>query len=73
MNSKKLLIQHFCNAEFLLRYIYCISYNIIIKGIRETVRYGKSLISVFQDFFTSINKICILRGGLGLGSYCIRF
>ena len=26
MNSKKSLVQHFCNPEFLLQYIYCISY-----------------------------------------------
>ena len=27
--------------------------------------YGKSLISVFQEFFTSLNKIFILAGRLG--------
>ena len=29
--------------------------------------YGKSLISVFKDFFASIRDIFILAGGLGTG------
>ena len=31
----------------------------------EIVHYGKSLISVFQQFFTIIDKIFILAGRLG--------
>ena len=31
------------------------------------VHYGKSLISVFQEFFASIDKMFILDGGLGTG------
>ena len=31
------------------------------------VKYGKSFISVFQEFFASINKTFILAGGLGTG------
>ena len=30
----------------------------------EIAHYGKSLVSVFQEFFASINKIFILAGGL---------
>ena len=31
----------------------------------EIAHYGKILISVFQEFFASINKIFIFAGGLG--------
>ena len=33
----------------------------------EAAHNGKSLISVFQEFFASIDKIFILAGGLGTG------
>ena len=31
----------------------------------EIAKYGKAFISIFQQCFASINKIFILRGGLG--------
>ena len=33
--------------------------------------YGKGLISIFKEFFASINKIFILAGGLGTGDWAI--
>ena len=34
---------------------------------------GKSLISIFQEFCSSINKAFILAGGLGTGYQSMRF
>ena len=36
-----------------------------LEAKKMFVRFGKSSISVFQEFFASINKIFILGGGLG--------
>ena len=49
---------------------YDINRPTIIHKISETTlcelaQYGKSLISIFQEFFASINKIFILAGRLG--------
>ena len=41
------------------------AWSTIIRGIFG--HYDKSLVSVFQEFFASINKILILAGGLGAG------
>ena len=40
---------------------------------REITQYGKSLISVFQEFFASINKVFIWQGDWALGYHSIRF
>ena len=43
-------------------YIFSTLYCTVLQT--ETVLYGKSLISVSQEFFASINKMLILAGGL---------
>ena len=37
------------------------------------VHYAESLISVFQDFFVSIDKILILAGRLGTGHWALGY
>ena len=43
-------------------YVFSTLYCTVLQT--ETVLYGKSLISVSQEFFASINKMLILAGGL---------
>ena len=47
--------------------------KIFEKISSEIAHYGKILISIFQYFFASINKICILEGTLELGYNSMMF
>ena len=41
------------------------SFTEYLSQTREMAKYGKVLISIFQQFFASINKTFSLDGGLG--------
>ena len=62
-----------CNNLLVAHLLFARLSHSSIENLSTSFNFGKSLISVFQEFFASIAKIFILAGDWALGYHFMEF